>query len=131
MFEDDDEEEEEESFFQRRLHPLQIVFVGIVDKLVDLTSDTYFAKILQVNNNNNISPKFNHQHNHDHYCKTSELYWDTTAGINQMDANCRFFTFKRKSIIIRIKVGVGVYKKEEGIGGIVSHKTILLLNNSL
>ena len=21
--------------------------------------------------------------------QTSELYWDTTAGINQMDANCR------------------------------------------
>ena len=129
MFEDDDDDEEEESFFQRRLHPLQIVFVGIVDKLVDLTSDTYFAKILQVNKNNDISPKFNHQRDHDHYWKTSELYWDTTAGINQMDANCRFFTFERKSIIIRIKVGVGVYKKkEEEMGGTAKLFHIKLFN---
>jgi len=66
MFEDDDDEYDED-FFQQRLHPLQMIFIGIIDKIVNLTSHTYFAKLLQ----------------------TSELYWDTTAGINQMDANCR------------------------------------------
>ena len=47
MFEDDDDEYDED-FFQQRLHPLQMIFVGIIDKIVNLTSHTYFAKLLQV-----------------------------------------------------------------------------------
>ena len=47
MFEDDDDEDDED-FFQQRLHPLQMIFVGIIDKIVNLTSHTYFAKLLQV-----------------------------------------------------------------------------------
>ena len=40
--------DEDNAFFQKLLHSLQMVFVGIVDRLVDLTSHTYFAKLLQV-----------------------------------------------------------------------------------
>ena len=47
MFEDDDDEDDED-FFQQRLHPLQMIFIGIIDKIVNLTSHTYFAKLLQV-----------------------------------------------------------------------------------
>ena len=42
------DEDNDKKLFPKILHSLQIVFVGIVDRLVDLTSHTYFAKLLQV-----------------------------------------------------------------------------------
>ena len=55
------------NLYKRNYHPFKVVVTSLVDMLVDLTSQTKFAAVLQ----------------------TSQLYWDTTAGINQMDANCR------------------------------------------
>jgi hypothetical protein len=66
MFEDTEGGSEKKPFLHR-LHPFQAYFVGAIDRAVELTSHTQFAQLLQ----------------------TSELYWDTTAGINRMDANCR------------------------------------------
>ena len=42
------DEDNDKKLFPKILHSLQIVFVGIVDRLVDLTSHTYFAKLLKV-----------------------------------------------------------------------------------
>ena len=64
MFTDTEEDQLEDT---DSFHPIKAYMIGLMDRIVDLTSGTQFAAILQA----------------------SELYWDTTAGINRMDASCR------------------------------------------